>query len=118
MTPVYVPVNAGAGVAIAHAQAVAAERRLMDAFRLADATAPDRARSPEEMNVVPDAAFGRLLAAGVLRERPRGTFYLDEAAVIARRDATPKRGPLNAVLLVTILALTVGLIGLLVMQRA
>ena len=105
--------SAGAVVAIAAAQATAAERRLIDTFRLADATAPDRARTPQELHVVPDATFGRLLAAGVLRERARGTFYLDEAAVIARRDRKPKRGPLVALLLVALVVLLAGLAMLL-----
>jgi hypothetical protein len=90
-------------VAMAAAQAQAAERRLIDAFRVAGATAPDRARAPEELRVVPDAAFGHLVEAGLLRERARGAFYLDEAAVIARRDHRPKR--VRPALVLTIAAL-------------
>jgi len=99
----------GALLAIAASQAAAAQRRVLDAFRLAGATAPDRARTPEELGIQPDATFGRLLKMGLLQERPRGTFYLDEAAVIAHRDRRPNRAPLVVALVVLVAIMLVGI---------
>jgi len=102
----------GAFIAMAASQIAAEERCVLDAFRLADATAPDRARTPHELHIAPDAAFGRLVSAGVLRERARGAFYLDESAVIARRSRKPSRVLLIVLVMVLVLVL-LGLVALL-----
>ena len=96
--------------AAASARLAAAERQLVDAFRLADATHADRARSLDQLGIVPTDTLDRLRAAGIVRESEPRRFYLDEATIIARRDAPrSQRTHLVAVLI----ALTV-LLGLLV----
>ena len=72
--------------ASAAAAAARAERRHVDALRVAGATAPERAVELERIGLTRDEAFKRLTARGVLREAARGGIYLDEAAVIAHRD--------------------------------
>jgi hypothetical protein len=65
---------------------------------------------------VPDAAFDQLVSAGVLRKRPRGTFYLDEAAVIARRRR-PNSKPVLVVLVVAVTTATI-LLGAFLLSRS
>jgi hypothetical protein len=81
----------GALVAIlvaAHAQRVQA---VTDAFRLAGATAPERARSLAALGVTHTAEAAELANAGVLVRGPgRDSWYLSEAAVVARRKAGPR----------------------------
>src|SRR5687768_10280140 len=83
------------------------ERDLCDVFRLADATAPARARTLAQLGLERREAFARLEAAGVLRAERRG-WYLDEAALIARRPADSSR----IVRIVVIVALVNLLAGL------
>jgi hypothetical protein len=100
-----------AGFMMAAAAMAAAERKVLDAFRTADATAPGRARRLDDIGLPRDGAFERLTAAGVLREAGPGEFYLDEAALIARRDVKPTRAlwaiglALTALLLIAVAAL-------------
>ena len=101
----------GALVAImvaAHAQRV---QEVTDAFRLGDATAPERARSLEALGVAHAAEAAELAGAGVLVPGPAaGTWYLSEAAVVARRqgDGTASR---RVVVVTLILAAAVAVVA-------
>ena len=86
--------------AMAGAAAERAERGHLDAFRLAGATSPERARPLETMGLVRDTAFARLTARGVLRAQGSGV-YLDEAALLAHR--APPRSRLVVVLMIVLL---------------
>ena len=93
------------------------ERTLLDVFRLAGATAPERAQSLDRLGLTWSDALGRLEEAGVVRAAGRGRYYLDEAAVVARREArsTPKAAPMLLLVLAVLLAL--GIILLAVVGR-
>lgn len=96
--------NPGSWVAIhaATTAAAAAKARThtLDAFRMRDATAPERARRLAELGLADDRAIRELISAGVVRgvdshgrltvlgdsvDRVAG-YYLDEAEYIAHRD--------------------------------
>ena len=100
-----------AGGAAAAAIIAARQRRIqdvIDAFRVAGATAPDRARSLDELGVTNLDEANSLLESGALSSgRERGTYYLNEAAVIAIRES---RKPVRAIAIVA--AIVVLLIGL------
>lgn len=107
--------------AIIAAQAAArrnADTALLDAFRLADATAPDRAQTPARLGIEPGEAFVRLVDAGLLRDAGRGRYWLDEAAVVASRQAAARRVPPPGLILVVGLLLLAGLAVLGVFARA
>jgi hypothetical protein len=95
----------------AHAQRVQA---VMDAFRLAGATDPDRARTLAALAVRHAAEAEELARGGVLLPGPgRDTWYLSEAAVVARRgpDARPARSVVIVIMLLVALgALAVGVL--------
>ncbi|MES2178190.1 MAG: hypothetical protein V4550_10020 [Gemmatimonadota bacterium] len=84
----------GAGGAAVAAIVAAHAKRLqdvIDAFRVADATAPMRARSLQELGVTHESEVEELVSEGVVLSGPRGgTWYLDEATFIANRDATSR----------------------------
>ena len=100
---------AGGGAAVA-AIAAARQRRIqeaVDAFRLGDATSPERARTLGELGLAETNEIQDLFVEGVLVPGQRqGTFYLSEAAYIERRN--DRRG-LKAVLLVVVIVLVIGL---------
>ena len=81
--------GAGAGAAVA-AIAAAKQRRLqevVDAFRVGDATSPDRARPLESLGVAHLEDADELMVDGVLLPGPQpGTYFLSEAGYIVRRD--------------------------------
>jgi hypothetical protein len=108
--------STGALVAIMAANAAAAERRLLDTLRVADATAPARAQLPESLGLSRDGAFSQLVAAGVLRDVGDGRVYLDEAALIARRGAGMRRGA-RIVLIMLLLASVLLALGVLMLVR-
>ena len=88
----------GAVVAIAAAAKQKRQREVLDAFRLGDATSPDRARRLDDIGVIHLVEAEELLAAGVLVPGRRdGTYYLSEAGYIAHRDR--KRSTKKAVLM-------------------
>ena len=62
------------------------EQATLDAFRVADATAEERAQGPDRLPGASSEAVSRLVDAGVIRSAGRGRYYLDETAVVARRD--------------------------------
>jgi hypothetical protein len=98
-------------MAAAHARRV---QQVTDACRLGHATAPERARSLEALGVGDRAAEAAELArAGVLVPGAApSTWYLDEAAVIARRrsGASGTQRALVVLLLATALALGAGVL--------
>lgn len=95
-----------------------AERALLDAFRLADATAPDRAQSRTRLGIDRTPTFTRLEGAGVVQSDGRDRYYLNEAAVVAQRSSARRRPSLPVFLVIAVLVL-VGLlsVGALVNSR-
>ncbi len=100
-----------AAIAAAHAQRV---QEITDAFRVAGATAPDRAQSLAALGVQHTAESEELARAGVLVPgRASGTWYLDEAAVVARRQAgtrTPRWVLVVMLVLVVVGAVAAGVL--------
>jgi hypothetical protein len=107
----------GAVVAIAAAARARRIREVTDAFRLAGATAPERAQSLATLGVTHASAADELARAGVLVAGPgRDTWYLSEAAVIARRDARVPRKLLVVLVIVLLATMAIG-IGALMANR-
>ena len=106
------------GGAAAAAVIAARQRRIqeiIDAFRLADATASDRARSLETIGLIHTGEFKDLLVDGVVMPGEReGTYYLSEVGYISRRE--DKRG-LKAVLIVLVVMLALGALLIPLMAR-
>lgn len=104
-----------AAIAAAHAQRV---QEITDAFRIAGATAPDRARSLAALGVQHTAEAEELAQAGVLVSgRASGTWYLDEAAIVARRDAGTKTPRWLLVVIIILAAVGVAAVGMLLASR-
>ena len=61
------------------------ERDIVNTYRGVGATSPDRARSPDELDVPRRVAFGRLVQRAVLRDTGDGRYYLDEPSWEALR---------------------------------
>jgi hypothetical protein len=106
-----------AGGALVAIMAAAHARRLQDvtdAFRLGDATAPERARSLEALGVAHAAEAAELADAGVLVPgRAAGTWYLSEAAVVARRRSkggAPRRVLVVILILTAVMAVAAGVL--------
>ena len=100
---------AGGGAVVA---IVAARQRriqeIIDAFRLADATAADRAKGLETIGLMHSSELQNLIVEGVLMQGAHeGTYYLSEASVIYRRD--DRRG-IKAVAIVMIVILVIGVL--------
>ena len=93
----------GAIVAILAAQAQA-ERHAFVAFRIADATAPDRAKSLGELDLPDSMALRALTNRGIVREAEPGLFWLDE-----RKAAERSRVRLPVLIAVTISLIVLGL---------
>ena len=104
----------GANVAIMAAAAAAQRRqRVLDAFRVAGATAPERAKPLAELGLPLDATLEACIEAGIVRLGKReGELWLDEAAWVARRDARPSRAAVRIVMaaLLAVLAITLGVL--------
>ena len=104
------------GAAVA-AIAAARQRRIqeiVDAFRLADATAADRAKGLETIGLTHSGELQDLLVEGVLMAGTgEGTYYLSEAGYIYQRS--DRRG-LKAVAIVMIILLVIGVILIPVMS--
>ena len=104
----------GGGAVVAAAAAAKKKRRerIVDGFRLADATAPDRSRSLAEIGLTQDIEFEELMRAGVIcTGRQNSTWYLNEAAFIALRDSRSRQA--LRIVLVVILAFLAFLVGVL-----
>ena len=112
----------------ANAAAAKSREKILDAFRMQGATAPDRARSLAELSVASDdKAFGKFVAAGVIRgvdSRGRPTvigdavnrtvaYYLDESAFVAQRDRKAGGAQRQAlvIMLIVFLASTAVMLG-------
>lgn len=97
------------------AAAAARQRRIQhvyDAFRVAGATAAERACSLEALGLAEGGDVHELERAGVLR-RARGgdAWYLDEAAYIVRRDTRGSRSVrLVLVAVIAVVALVLGVL--------
>lgn len=101
-------------IAAIHARRV---RETMDAFRLADATAPGRAKTLDEVGATHRLEIDTLARDGILVHDPRtDAWWLDERAHIAFRDRQPKRA-VKAVLAVVIVLLVIMLVTLLATAR-
>lgn len=80
--------TAGAVVAAAAAARRQRLQRVLDAFRIADATAPERARTLASLGMSDSAELTHLIDAGVVAAgRTQGSWYLNEGAYVAHRDA-------------------------------
>ena len=109
----------GAGAVVAAAAAAKRKRRehIVDGFRLADATSPDRSRSLAEIGLAQNDELDELMRAGVIcAGRQRSTWYLNEAAFIALRESRWPRA--LRVVLVVALALLAVLMGVLSFRMA
>jgi hypothetical protein len=110
------------GGAVVAAAAAAHKRRLqvvIDAFRLADATAPDRAQSLDALGVVQNAEVDELTRDGVLVPGPDSdTWYLSERAYIDRREARSQRARGMMAILLVVVAILLGLALYLVKANA
>ncbi|MDQ2889417.1 MAG: hypothetical protein M3R65_02535 [Gemmatimonadota bacterium] len=73
----------GASVA---AVIIAKERRIVERFRDAGATSPERARTALDLGVDENIGFRRLHRSAVIRESKPGLFYLDEEVWAAVRN--------------------------------
>jgi hypothetical protein len=102
------------GGAVVAAAAAAHRRRLnaiLDAFRLADATAPERARTLDALGVSSSRELDALTQAGVLLAAPRaGAWYLNEKAYVAYRDERPRRTLRIIGVVILVLLLGLGLL--------
>ena len=83
-------------------------QEVVDTFRLADATAPDRAQSLETLALTQSGEVRNLIVEGVLMPGTReGTFYLSEVGYIYKRN---DRRWLKAVAIVLAIALAIGIL--------
>jgi hypothetical protein len=83
---------AAAVAALAAQQHALQVQEVTDAFRLAGATAPERARTLAELRIAHAHAAESLATAGLLRPGAApDSWYLDEAAVVAQRQARARR---------------------------
>ena len=96
-----------------------AEQQTIDAFRIAGATAPERALPLRRLTGADAAATDRLRSRGLVREERGSALWLDEQAVILERDGQRSQGP-RAVLvaLAVVLAGLAVLLGALLVARA
>ena len=87
---------------------------MVEAFRAAGATAPDRARRLDEVLTGHAGEVGRLAEAGVLAAGPgEGRWYLDEATHAAWQEARRRGRPRRVLAALGIALLVAGLLTLL-----
>jgi hypothetical protein len=101
--------------AAASARRAQAERAIMDAFRLADATHADRARPLDQIGMTPTDTLDQLLGTGLIREAGARRFYLDETAVVARRTAASSRSRRTRFWILAVVITVHVLLGLLIL---
>jgi hypothetical protein len=100
-----------AGVMVA-AAAAREKADVLQRFRLADATASDRAQSLDSLGLQPNALVGRLMAAGVILPGSRANrVYLSEAALAAYERTTGNRQRVVAAVIAAA-ALALGAVGM------
>ena len=123
----------GAMIAVHTAHAAAtAKAKVLDAFRIRGATAPERARPIAELGLQDDdRSLAAFIAAGVIRgvdSRGRLTvlgdavnrtvgYYLDEAAYVASRDAHRVSPVVAGTIAIVVSTLLVLLMLILVLRR-
>ena len=103
--------GAGAVAAAAAAGHIRRVHQVLDAFRVAGATAPERARRLNDLVTGLDSEVDELARAGVLVHTSRDNgWYLDEAAYIAWRDrGSNRRARVVIAVAAALAALLVGL---------
>ena len=107
----------GANIAIMAAAAAQRNQRILDAFRVAGATTPERAASLADLGLSRDEALVACEQAGVVRPGSRPDHYwLDEAAYVARRHRKPARA-VKYVVFAALLAIMLLLLGILLATR-
>ncbi len=52
-------------------------KRIMNAFRKADATSPDRARTTAELHIRSKLIFNKLISRGVIKQVSGDRYYMD-----------------------------------------
>ena len=110
--------TAGTWIAVA---SMAKARRIaetLDRFRLAGATAPERARPLDALGVATGAEVDALALTGVLvHDVAAGGWWLDEAAWVAHRDRRQPRKAVRLLLGFVALLLFIVAIGMIVVVR-
>lgn len=101
-----------ASVGVMAAAAAAREKaNVLQRFRLADATASDRAQSLDSLGLRPQGLVTRLMAAGVILPGSRANrVYLSEAALVAYDYSTANRVRLAALAACALALGTAGLV--------
>jgi len=99
------------GAAVAAAAMRMRERQVIDDFRAAGATSPDRAQSYIAMGIGETLAVRRLRNRAVIREASPGAYYLDEEVWAAvRRTRIRMATTLLAILAVVLIGVMLGII--------
>lgn len=98
----------GAIVAILAAQAQA-ERHAFEAFRAADATTPERARTLKELELPESMALRALTNRGIVRQAEPGLFWLDERKAGERSRASAP-ALIGVIVLLVLLAVAVAVL--------
>lgn len=103
----------GATVAVlAAAGAARAQAELFERFRVADATAADRAQTLNKLSLEGSRYLDRFQAVGVIRQSPNssGRYYLDEVALAAYQHRKRPRAVILALLVAGLAALAGALV--------
>ena len=110
------------GGALVAAEMAARKRRIqavLDAFRLAGATSPERARTREQLGLGDSIELDQLYRTGVvLPGAEPDTWYLSEVAYVAHRGQVAGRRHIVVVVLIAIALFLVSLGYLIVMRRS
>ena len=110
--------GAGAWIAIAAAARARRIAQVLDAFRVAGATAAERARPLEPLGLESDPELTTLARAGVLvHDTAMGGWWLDESAWIRHRDQRPPRKAVKLLLGFIAFMLALVAIGTIVVVR-
>jgi hypothetical protein len=108
------------GGAVVAAAAAARQRRMreiLDGFRIGGATAPERARRVDELGLTDSRELAEFVESGVLIRGPRNdTWYLDEVAYVAHRDAKVTR-PVRVLVALGVMLLLLGVLLLTVVSQ-
>lgn len=110
----------GGGAAVAAIAAARARqvREVLDAYRLAGATAREHAKAPGALGVGDhDRIINELVSAGVLVDTAGGALFLSERGYIDYRDRSNTRRKTAVVLVLLLAAILLGL-GVFMSTRA
>ncbi len=88
------------------------ERDIVNSYRGAGAVTPDRAMSPDQLDVPRRMAFERLVQRAVLRDTGNGRYYLDEPSWEALRGIRRRMALVIVILVVgaTVVLLASGVV--------